>query len=226
MTPIQNLYQTLKFISDASTLTEAQIKVLVPVLTEEIGMREAERIKRLLLRSGLKPIKKLEDFDWKFNPKLPREELMQMSEVHWNKEIRNFMLIGPTGVGKTHISKATCYKAILKGIPATCITCDALIKKIESTRNKNALLDYYSTVPLLCIDEIGYVFPKPKEADEIFQIVSRRSELASTIVTPNWIPSMWGKIFEAGTATAILDRLSLNGNFLTCPGKSYRTKDK
>ena len=101
-----------------------------------------------------------------------------------------------------------------------------MIKKIESTRNKNALLDYYSTVPLLCIDEIGYVFPKPKEADEIFQIVSRRSELASTIVTTNLIPSMWGKIFEAGTATAILDRLSLNGNFLTCPGKSYRTKDK
>jgi len=224
MTQIQDIYKTLKFISDTSTLSEAQIKILMPVLTEETHARETSRIQRWIQRSGLKPIKRLEDFDWKFNPKLPREEIMRMAETPWKKEIRNFMLIGPSGVGKTHLAKATCYKAILQGVPAVCITCDALIKKIKQSRNKNALLDYYSKVNLLCVDEIGYVFPKPEEADEIFQIISRRSELTSTIITTNLLPSQWGKLFESGTATAILDRLSLNGSFMTCEGRSYRSK--
>ena len=224
MTRIQEMYKALKFVSEASSLSEAQIKLLTPLLTEEINAREANRIKHLLHRSGLKPIKKLEDFDWKFNPKLPREEIMRMTETSWNKDNRNFMLIGPGGVGKTHLAKATCYKAIMQGIPAVCITCHDLINKIKQSRNKSATLDYYASIKILCIDEIGYVFPDPKEANEIFQIISKRSELASTIITTNLIPSQWGKIFEAATATAILDRLSFNGSFITCEGRSYRSK--
>ena len=178
----------------------------------------------LLTRSGLKPIKKLEDFDWKFNPKLPREEIMRLAQTPWAQEIRNAMLIGPGGVGKTHLAKGICYKAIQQGIPVVFITCHDLISKIKHSRNRVATLEYYAAVKLLCIDEIGYVFPEVKESNEIFQIISKRSELTSTIVTTNLIPSQWGKIFEAATATAILDRLSFNGNFITCEGRSYRSK--
>jgi len=104
------------------------------------------------------------------------------------------------------------------------ITCHDLINKIKRSRNKAATLEYFAKAKILCIDEIGYVFPDPKEANDIFQIISKRSEVGSTIITTNLIPSQWGKIFEAATATAILDRLSLNGNFITWEGRSYRTK--
>ena len=224
MTPIQEIYKTLKFVSDAETLTEQQIKVLEGVLKEEISAREVRRIQSLLTRSGLKPIKKLEDFDWKFNPRIPREEIMRVMQTLCTNEIINVMFIGPGGVGKTHLAKGICYKAIQKGIPVVFITCHDLINKIKHARNKASTLDYYAKVKILCIDEIGYVFPDVKEANEIFQIISKRSELTSTMVTTNLIPSQWGKIFEAATATAILDRLSFNGSFITCEGRSYRSK--
>ena len=224
MTPIQEIYKTLKFVSDACLLNEEQAKVVRPVLEEEINAREVRRMQYLLTRSGLKPIKKLEDFDWKFNPKLLREEIMRVAQTRWKDEVRNCMLIGPGGVGKTHLAKGICYKAIQQGIPVVFITCHDLIARIKQSRNRASTLEYYATVKLLCIDEIGYVFPEVKEANEIFQIISKRSELTSTIVTTNLIPSQWGKIFEAATATAILDRLSFNGDFIPCEGRSYRSK--
>ena len=71
---------------------------------------------------------------------------------------------------------------------------------------------------------VGYVFPSQDEANDIFQIISKRSELTPTIVTTNLVPSQWDKIFEAATATAILDRLNLNGCFITWAGRSYQSR--
>lgn len=224
MTPIQSLYKTLRFASDPSSLTEAQLKILLPILAEESSVREANKIKHLLNRSGLKPVKRLEDFDWKFNPKIPRDQIMKMIETPWEREVRNFILIGTSGVGKTHLARSACYQAILRGIPSISISCHDLITNLKRSKNRSATLDYYASVKLLCIDELGYVFPELKEANDIFQIISKRSELSSTIITTNLIPSHWGKVFEAATATAILDRMSFNGNFITCEGKSYRSK--
>ena len=89
---------------------------------------------------------------------------------------------------------------------------------------KYSLINYYATVKVLCLDELGYVFPSQEQAGDVFQIISKRSELLPTIITTNLIPSQWGKIFEASTATAILDRLSLNGHFIAWEGPSYRSK--
>ncbi len=224
MTQIQKIWKELKFTSDLSSLTEEEIKVIMPILKEEASIREAKRIQYLLKRSGIKRIKRLEDFDWKFNPKLPRAEIVRLSESSWGTDAKNAVLIGPTGVGKSHMASAICYKAILSGVPTAFITCFDLVSKLKRSANKLKMLDYYSGVKLLCLDELGYVFPTQDQANDIFQIISRRSELASTIVTTNLIPSQWGKVFEAATATAILDRLNLNGSFITCEGRSYRSK--
>ncbi|MDP2913677.1 MAG: ATP-binding protein [Candidatus Omnitrophota bacterium] len=224
MIQIRQIWNELKFASDCSLLTEEQVKAIIPILKDEISAREVKRIRYLLHRSGIKRIKRLEDFDWKFNPQLPRNEIMSLHQSSWGTDVKNAVLIGPSGVGKSHLASAVCYQAIQKGIPTAFITCFDLVNKLKRSTSKYTMSQYYSTVKLLCLDELGYVFPSQEQANDIFQIISKRSEIASTIVTTNLIPSQWGKIFEAATATAILDRLSLNGKFITCEGRSYRSK--
>ena len=224
MTQIRQMWSQLKFVSYCSSLTEEQVKAIIPILKDEVSAREVKRIRYLLHRSGIKRIKRLEDFDWKFNPGLPRSEIMALSQSSWGNEVKNAVLIGPSGVGKSHLASAICYQAIQKGIPTAFITCFDLVNKLKRSSSKYTMSQYYSTVKLLCLDELGYVFPSQEQANDIFQIISKRSEIASTIVTTNLIPSQWGKIFEAATATAILDRMSLNGKFITCEGRSYRSK--
>ena len=224
MTPIQKIWNQLKFISDCSSLTEEQVKIILPILAEEAQIRDVNRINYLLKRSGIKRVKRFEDFDWKFNPKLPRNKIIGFSESSWITEVKNLVLIGPSGVGKSHLASSLCYRAIQQGIPTAFITCFDLVNKLKRSKNKHAMLQYYSSIKVLCLDELGYVFPNQDEANDIFQIISKRSELVPTIITSNLVPSQWGKIFEASTATAILDRLSLNGCFITCEGKSYRSR--
>jgi DNA replication protein DnaC len=225
MTQIQQIWKDVRFISDCSSLTEDEIKIISPILKNEISAREVKRIQYLLARSGIKRVKRMDDFDWKFNPKLPRNELMNLYQTSsWDTDAKNAVLIGPTGVGKSHLASATCYHAIQKGVPTAFITCFDLVNKLKRSTSKYSMMQYYCTVKLLCLDELGYVFPTPEQANDIFQIISKRSEIASTIVTTNLIPSQWGKIFEAATATAILDRLNLNGSFIACEGRSYRSK--
>jgi len=224
MTNLNELWKSLGFISQYSALTQEQIKIITPILQEELQLRQVQRIRYLLQRSGIKRVKRIEDFDWKFNPKIPRDKIMDFFDSRWVENARNLVLIGPTGVGKTHISQALGYKAIEKGIPTAHLTCFDLVSKLKKSRNKYNLLHYYSTVKVFCLDELGYVFPSQEEANDIFQIISKRSELLPTIVTTNLIPSHWGKLFEAATATAILDRLSLKGSFISCDGRSYRSK--
>ena len=224
MTQIRQIWNSLKFVSDCSSLTEEQVKAITPILKDEAQAREVKRIQYLLMRSGIKKIKRLDDFDWKFNPGLPRNEIMSLCQSSWGTDIKNAVLIGPSGVGKSHLASAICYQAIQKGIPTAYITCFDLVNKLKRSSSKYTMTQYYSSVKLLCLDELGYVFPSQEQANDIFQIISKRSEIASTIVTTNLVPSQWGKIFEAATATAILDRLSLNGKFITCEGRSYRSK--
>lgn len=225
MTPIQEIWKALNFVSNLADLDSEKQKILLSVLEEELRARKVRRIEYLLKCSGIKQIKRLGDFDWKASAKLPREKFMAFSESDWVTKIKNLVLIGPTGVGKTHLAKGLCYEAILKGIPTAFVTCFDLVAKLKSARNRYSLIQHYSSIKVLCLDELGYVFPSREEANDIFQIISKRSEASSTIVTTNLVPSQWGKIFEAATATAILDRLSLNGTYLTFEGdvKSYRS---
>jgi DNA replication protein DnaC len=227
MMNLPELWRHLKFVSDYTDLSPNQKQILEPVLYEELQARETKRIRYLMQRSGMKRVKRIDDFDWKFNPKIPREKIMPFFRSNdWLSHAENIVFIGPTGVGKSHLAASLCYQMITQhGTPATRITCFDLVQKLRKAQNKYNLLNYYATVKVLCLDELGYVFPDQDQANDIFQIISKRSELLPTIVTTNLIPSQWGKIFEAAVATAILDRLSFKGSFIKCEGRSYRSKE-
>jgi DNA replication protein DnaC len=218
------LWKHFKILTDRDTLSKETLAVIEQFLAEEYKMKEHRRIEHLLKMSGIKRVKRLEDFDWTFNPKIPRDKIMALINTEWLKKPCNIVIIGPAGVGKTHLADALCVDAIMKSHQAVSISIFDLTAKLSKARSVYGLIDYYAKVKVLCLDEMGYVFPSKEQADCIFQIISKRAEIGTTIVTTNLIPSQWGKIFDSVTASAILDRLSLNGNFFTFEGRSYRSK--
>lgn len=158
----------------------------------------------------------------------PTPEIFSLSkDGNGNKfrlQVNGHYVAGSAGVGKTHLASALCHKAVLLGHQTIFITLFDFTSKLAKAKSPYNLIEYYARVPLLCLDELGYVVPTKEQADAFFQIISKRTEVRTTIVTTNLIPSQWGKIFDSVTASAILDRLSMNGRFIICEGRSYRSK--
>jgi len=100
------------------------------------------------------------------------------------------------------------------------------LDKSDKAYNPASRIDYYAKVRVLCIDELGYIYHKKEDTDILFQIISKRNEILPTIVTTNLAPKEWDSIFSATAASAILDRLSFNGRFITFEGRSYRLLKK
>lgn len=221
---LSELWKQFKLRTDPQDLCESERSFLQRFLSEEQKLREKNRIELLLRQSGIKRIKFLKEFDWTFNPKNPRDKLLEFLNTQWLKKPSNLVLIGPAGVGKTHIATALCHEAILQGVQTVFLSLFDLNAKLNKAKNLYSLIEYYARIPLLCLDEVGYVIPTKEQADCIFQIFSKRTEVNTTLVTTNLLPSDWGKIFDSVTASAILDRLALNGKFIIFEGRSYRSK--
>jgi len=201
MMTLYELAKHFRLLSDLEGYATEQRAFLETFLSQEYLLKEQKKREHLLRISGIKRVKLLADFDWTFNPKVSREK-----------------------VGKTHVASALCYDAVTKGTQTVFVTLFDLTAKLTKARSVYSLIDHYAKVPVLCLDEVGYVLPSREHADCLFQIISKRAEIATTIVTTNLIPSQWGKVLDSVTASAILDRLSMNGTFVTFEGRSYRNK--
>ncbi len=224
MTTLPELWKQFKCLSDPESYTKEERAFLIRFLTEEHRLREQKKREQLLRMSGIKRVKLLTDFDWTFNPKIPREKLMEFMATDWLKKQCNLILIGPPGVGKSHVVTALYYDALTKGKQTVFTSLFDLTARLTRARSVYSLIEYYARVPVLCLDELGYALPSREHADHLFQIISKRAEIGTTLVTTNLVPSQWGKVFDSVTASAILDRLTMNGTFLTFDGKSYRNR--
>ncbi len=224
MMSLSELWKHFRLLTDPQTLTDSEREFMLKFLIQEYKNKEQRRIQYLMKMSGIKRVKLLEDFDWKFNPKAPRNKIMEFINTDWLRKSCNLVLIGPAGVGKTHIATALCHDALTKGHQTVFLSLFDLTAKLSKAKSIYSLIEYYSRIPVFCLDELGYVIPTKEEADCIFQIISKRTEIATTIVTTNLVPSNWGKVFDTVTASAILDRLGMNGRFISFEGRSYRSK--
>jgi DNA replication protein DnaC len=223
---LQELLVSLDFKTPLDQIPEDLRDRLAGLLEKEKAYRQEWRIRRLLASSGMRPhqIRTFDSFDWSFNPRFPREDVLAFRNSSWVEEGANLLMIGDTGLGKSHTVKALCYDAILKGHSAIFITAFDLIAKIKKTVNLSAKVEYYgNVVRVLAIDELGYTAHSREEGDLLFQIISKRSERYPTLITTNLAPKHWGSIFSGPAASAILDRLSYKGTILKLEGeKTYR----
>lgn len=224
MMNLSELWNHFRLLSEMTSLSEQEKEFLQKFFTEEFQRRQQKRIEYLMRSSGIKRVKLMDDFDWRFNPKVPRTKIMEFMNTQWLKKPSNLVIIGPAGVGKTHIATSLCHDALSKGHQTMFLSLFDLAGKMAKAKILYSFVEFYSKVPVLCLDELGYAMLTKEQSDCIFQIISKRTEIGTTIVTTNLIPSQWGKIFDSVTASAILDRLTMNGRFITFEGRSYRNR--
>lgn len=201
---------------------------LLGILEQEITQRENNRIQRGIRLATFPIIKTLDSFDFKAVPSLSKPKILKLASCEYIKNLENVILVGSSGVGKTHIATALAYEACRKGLKAKFFTAAGLINELMTAQQEyrlNRMERQYSSYHLIVIDELGYVPFSKTGAELLFQFCSSRHERGSFIITTNLEFPKWTEVFsDAGMTAALLDRLTHRAHILNINGESYRFK--
>ena len=225
------LYQiSIKLSEYIEKINENKIGVaeaLLELTNQELEVKNYNATHAMVKVAGFPHLKEVKDFDFNFQPKINKQQFLDFESLRFLENNNNILLIGNSGVGKTHLATAIGIAAAKKRVSTYFIKCHDLISQLKKAHIENRLetrIKHFSKYRLLIIDEIGYLPIGEEEAKMFFQLIDMRYEKKSTIITSNINLSDWGKIFsDSLIASAILDRLVHHSSIVNILGNSYRT---
>jgi DNA replication protein DnaC len=199
------------------------------LVQDELDRRRSRLLDRRFTHSELPQRKDLKDFDWTYNPKIPKRQILELATLKIIRERESAMLIGPPGLGKSHVAQAIGHLAVQHGHTVMYREAHVLVGEINEARELGDHRKYQAqlkSAELLIIDDLFLRKLPANAGDELADVLMSRYEKASTIITSNRVVDDWGKLLgDAVVVTPLLDRLMHRGHLLKFEGKSWRLKE-
>jgi DNA replication protein DnaC len=228
---LSGLLQTLEVrLQEAASHGLSHADFLELLVQDELLVRSDRTVQRRLKAACFREQKTLEDFDWAFNPSIKKKQIFDLASGRYLREGRDVLWLGPPGVGKSHLVQALGYQAVKMGFGVLYKSIFDVVRDFlhdEAFGVEEKVLAKYLKPDLLIIDDMGMKQLPKRSGEYLFEVIMRRYETRSTMMTSNRPLADWGKLIgDVPAATAILDRFLHHAEVVTLSGRSYRLRNQ